>query len=132
MTEQKKSHFVDAFTISESFESLIDRHFRGRTFHRAEDSGPYAIEQLIKNEGQKLVRSRQEYVSSPSGLSSKLQWSSMCFEWEQDAFIVVMIKGNAAWREKAAEDEYRVTVTAPTEERAAAVLELFRKTYRPF
>jgi hypothetical protein len=129
MSETKRTHYIEAFTYSESFESLVDRHFRGRNYHRAEDSGPYDIERIVKEHSAKLIRSRQEHSLSASGLSARLDWASTCFQWEKDVFVVIMSKGNANLRERSAYPDYRVTVTALSPERAAGELKKIRKQY---
>jgi hypothetical protein len=130
MSESQQTHYVEAFTCSESFESMVDRHFRGKNYHRAEDTGPYSVDRIIREKGDTLVRSRQEHNLSASGLTSKLDWASMCFEWEQDVFVIVMAKGNAIQRDRSANPDYRVVVTALSPEKAGNSLKQIRKQYR--
>lgn len=131
MKEGSKSHLVEAFTSSESFDSLVDRQFRGKPHHRAEDAGPFAIPEMVADLGDKLLRSRQEYVMAPSGLSSVSLWASLCFKLDDDVFVTAMAKGNANARERATEEEFKIAVTASTHQRAAKELEELRKKYLP-
>jgi hypothetical protein len=36
---------VEALTYADSYESIVEKHFRGRATHRAEDTGQYKIEE---------------------------------------------------------------------------------------
>lgn len=131
MKEGRKSHLVEAFTSSESFDSLVDRHFRGKPHHRAEDTGPFAIPEMVADHGSKLLRSRQEYVMAPSGLSSVPLWASLCFQLDENVFVTATAKGNASARERASEEEFKLCVTADTCERAGKELAALREKYLP-
>jgi hypothetical protein len=64
---------VEALTYSDTFDALVDRHFRGQSIHRAEDTGSYDVTKIVKKFGKKLIRSRQEYLPAPSGFSTQLE-----------------------------------------------------------
>jgi hypothetical protein len=103
---------VEALTYSDTFDAVVDQHFRGQRIHRAEDTGPYDVARLVKALKQRLMRSRQEYLPAPSGFSTQLEWASLCFQLEDDVFLTLMAKGNSSLRSRTGEDEYKVSVTA--------------------
>jgi hypothetical protein len=119
---------VEALTYSDTFEAAVDRNFRNRPSHRADDAGHYNVEKMIAKYGGKLIRSRQEYITSPSGMTVQLQWGSLCFELEKDLFVTLLVKGNSISRGRV-EDEFKVTVTADTPKRAAETLAKLRKDF---
>src|SRR5205814_1638125 len=100
-----KVFHVEALTYTGTFDSIVERHFRGEPIHRAEDTGLYDIPKLIEKLGDKLLRSRQEYLPTPSGFSTHLAWSSLCFELEEKVLVTIMAKGSAAVRSLTDEDE---------------------------
>lgn len=127
----KKVLEVEALTYSDSIDGLADKHFRGRPSHRADDAGPYDVARMVKVLGEKLVRSRQEYMVAPSGMSRHLMWASLCFQLEADVFALLLAKGNSASRNGSGDDEFKVTVTATSPEVAATTLEKLRKEFLP-
>jgi len=114
MPRQAKTFQVEALTYSDNFDSLVERHFRGRPLHRAEDSGAYKVSRFVEKFGGKLIRSRQEYLATPSGVSTQLEWASLCFQLEDEVFVTMMAKGNSLVRGRTGEDEYKITVTDKT------------------
>jgi hypothetical protein len=131
MSNKTKALQVEALTFSDTFDNVVDKYFRNRASHRAEDSGLFDIERIVKAYSGKLLRSRQEYAISPSGFTSRIQWASLCFQVEEDVFVTLMAKGSAVMRAGQGGDEYKVTVTAATPEAAAAALATFRKQFLP-
>lgn len=129
MVKREKVFQVEALTYTGTFDSIVERQFRGRPIHRAEDTGPYDVAKLIDKFSSKLLRSRQEYLPTPSGLSAHIAWSSLCFELEESVFVTVMAKGNSAIRSRAGEDEYTITVAATDPQRAAMALSGLRKEF---
>ena len=73
MPKRDKTLQVEALTYSDTFDALVDQHFRGQSIHRAEDTGSYDVTKIVKKFGKKLIRSRQEYLPAPSGFSTKLE-----------------------------------------------------------
>lgn len=126
-----EAHRVEALTYSDSYDSLVDRRFHGRPFHKVEDTGPYNVKEMVEKFGSKLIRSRQEYLQSPSGLNDYLEWASLCFELEQDVFATILAKGNAGVRGYSGQDEYKVTITADSPTRAAKVMLDLRHQFLP-
>jgi hypothetical protein len=129
MSKSEKALQVEAVTYSDTYDSLVDRHFRGRAIHRAEDTGPFDVEKLIKKYGDKLTRSRQEYLPAPSGFSMQLEWASLCFRFDEDVFVTMMAKGNSMLRSRTGEDEFKITVTSSSPQRAAEVLAEIRREF---
>jgi hypothetical protein len=129
MSERDKTLRVEALTYSDSYDSLVDRHFRGRSIHRAEDAGPYNVTKMLAKFGARLARSRQEYLAAPSGISTQLEWASLCFQLEERVFLTVMSKGNAYSRGHRGDEDYKVTVAADSPAKAAAVLADLRREF---
>lgn len=129
MQRRERTFQVEALTYSDSFDGVVDRHFRGRPIHRAEDTGAYDVPKLVKKFASKLTRSRQEYLPAPSGFSTQLEWASLCFQLEDDVFLTLMAKGNSALRGRTGDDEYKATVTASTPEKAASTLSDLRREF---
>lgn len=129
MPKRDKTLQVEALTYSDSFDSLVDRHFRARSLHRAEDAGPYDVSRIVEKFGNKLIRSRQEYLPAPSGFSTHLEWASACFQLENDVFVTMMAKGNSLVRSRTGEDEYKIAVTADSPKKAASVLSKLRREF---
>lgn len=115
---------VEALTYSDSYESIVDKHFRDRTTHRAEDTGPYEIEKLVARFEKCIHRSRQEFVSAPSGVTSRLKWASMLILPEDDVFVTIFAKGNDA-------EEFKVSITASSAKKAADTLVHLRREFLP-
>jgi hypothetical protein len=131
MSKQDKVIQVEALTYSDSYDSLVDRQFRNKASHRAEDTGPYDIERMVKVFGSRLIRSRQEYATSPSGFTTRLQWASLCFSLGDDTFVTMLAKGNAGMRALTSEDEFKATVTSDSPEKAAQTLARIRNEFLP-
>ena len=129
MPKQSKIFQVEALTYSDNFDSLVERHFRSRPFHRAEDNGAYNVTKFVEKFGGKLIRSRQEYLPAPSGLSTQLEWASLCFQLEDEVFVTMMAKGNSLVRGRTGEDEYKITVTAASPEKVGLVLSDLRREF---
>jgi hypothetical protein len=129
MPKRERALQVEALTYSDTFDALVDLHFRGRPSHRADDTGAYDVAKLVKKLGAKLTRSRQEYLPAPSGLSTQIEWATLCFHLEEDVFLKVMAKGNSAFRSRHGEDEYNVIVTAGSPEKAVATLSGLRREF---
>ncbi|HUS35065.1 MAG TPA: AAA family ATPase [Verrucomicrobiae bacterium] len=119
---------VEALTYSESIDGIVDKHFRGRPSHRAEDNAAYDINKIVEVHGARLLRSRQEYLPTASGLEAALQWASLCFELEPDVFVTILSKGNS-YNRSTSEPEYKVTVVANTPQRAAEAMVAFKKEF---
>lgn len=85
---------------------------------------------MVEKFGGKLLRSRQENVTSPSGMSAQLKWASLCFEMEKDLFVTVLAKGST-YSLGGREDQFKVTVTADTANRAAEALLSLQKQFVP-
>ncbi len=117
---------VEALTYSDSFDSIVDRNFRNRPAHRVEDNGVYDIEAMVKELGDKMIRSRQEYIIAPSGLTKQLKWATVCFALEPDLFVTAFSS-----RTGSGDDGYKITVTADKPERAAETIAMLRKRYAP-
>ena len=130
MSKPSKLIQVEAINYTDTFDYGVSRHFRNRPTHRAEDTACYDVEKIVKTYEDKLIRSRQEYVPSPSGLTTHLHWASLCFELERDLFVIILAKNNASVRGRT-EDEFKITVTADTPQRAAATLAAFREQFMP-
>jgi hypothetical protein len=131
MAKQSKALQVEALTYSDSYESVVDKHFRNRPLHRAEDSGEYDIERILKAHEAKLMRSRQEYSTSKSGLTRQLRWVSLCFEFEPDVFVTILGHGNSTTHGFESDGRFKVTVTTDTPSRAKETLERLRKEFLP-
>jgi hypothetical protein len=127
MSKQRNAIQVEALTYSDSYDSLVERHFRNRPMHRAEDSGHYDVDRMLKLNELKVVRSRQEYSVSKSGLTRKLRWVSICIAWEPDVFVTILGHGN----EHSFDDRSKITVTADTPSRAREMLQALRKEFLP-
>src|SRR6185369_480037 len=119
MSKKERTLKVEAQTFSEYFEIAVDRHFRGQPVHRVEDSGAYRVKEMVQRFRDKLIRSRQEHLLTPSGMSTQLQWASLCFRLEEDVFAVVLAKGDSGFRSRNGADDYKVTVVASAPEKAA-------------
>jgi len=130
MSKLQKLLEVEALNYTDTFDYQVSRHFRNRPTHRAEDTGFYNIEKMIEAYGDKIVRSRQEFVTSPSGLSAQLLWASLCFELEKDLFVIAMAKGSTDVRGRG-EEEFKITVTADNPQRAASTIRKLRKEFTP-
>jgi hypothetical protein len=115
---------VEALTYSETFESIIDRNFRNCPVHRADDNAEYNVDAMIKAFADKLIRSRQEYVTSPSGLTTRLRWASLCFALEENLFVTAFSSRN-----NFNSDEVKVTVTTDSPQRAADTIASLRKKF---
>ena len=124
MPNASKRRTFEALTYTDSYESIVEKHFRGRATHRAEDTGPYKIEELVADFEKCLLRSRQEFVPAPSGLSSRLKWASMIFQPEEDVFVTIFVKGNET-------PEFKVSVSACSAKKAAETLVQLRREYLP-
>jgi len=131
MSDSEKPLQVEALTYSDSYETLVDRQFRGRPLHRVEDSGPYDVAGMVETFSKGILRSRQEYLPAPSGLTTTLGWASVCFKTDSDVLVTVMSKGSGAFRASRGEDEYKVTVTADSPQKAAQTLTKLRKDFLP-
>ena len=70
MSKKESAVQVEALTYSDSYGSIVEKHFRGRASHRAENSGPYEIEKLVARFEENFVRSRQEFVPAASELTA--------------------------------------------------------------
>jgi hypothetical protein len=92
MRKRDKVFHVEALTYTGTFDSILERYFRGEPIHRAEDTGPYDLRKLLEKYGDKLIRSRQEYLPTPSGFSTQIAWSSLCFELEEKILVTIMAK----------------------------------------
>src|ERR1041384_3201772 len=105
MSKRDRALQVDALTYSySSLDSVVDNHFRAQPLHRAEDTGGYDVPKLVEAFQDKLIRSRQEYLQSPSGLTTQLEWASLCIRPEENVFVIIMSKGNAGYRGRSGED----------------------------
>ena len=113
---------VEALTYSDSYDSIVEKHFRDRATHRAEDTGPYEIEKLVARFEKSVLRSRQEFVPTPSGLTRRLRWASMCFQPEDDLFVTIFVQGFAA-------EVFKVSVTASSAKKAAEMLVQLRREF---
>lgn len=122
MSKRDKIFQVEALSYSDTFDAAAQKYFRGRPMHRAEDTGAYDVNKIADKLGDKMQRSRQTYSAAPSGLSSHLEWASLCFRLEDGIFVSVPAKGSSAMRGRTGEDEYSVEVIAETHEKAAAIL----------
>jgi len=129
MPKRDKVFQVEALTYTGTFDSLVERHFRGQPVHRAEDTGRYDVAKLVQKFANKLVRSRQEHVTAPSGFGAHLTWATICFAFDENVFVTVMAKGNSDYRARYGENEYTVTVAATDPQRAASVLSELRKEF---
>jgi hypothetical protein len=129
MPKRDKTFQVEALTYTDSFDSIVDRHFRGRAIHRTEDTGSYNVAKIVEKCGKNLVRSRQEYLPTPSGFSTHLEWASLCFQFQDDVFVTMMAKGNSQLRSRTGEDEFKITVTAASPKKAASVLSEIRQEF---
>ena len=121
---------VEALNYTDTFDYQVSRHYRDRPVHRAEDTGCYDIPKMVEVYADKLVRSRQEYVTSISGLTAQLQWASLCFRLDEDVFVIAMTKTSSLSRSRE-DEEFKITVTADTPQRAAATIEKLRKEFIP-
>jgi hypothetical protein len=130
MPKQDRPLQVEALTYSDSFESLVDRHFRDRPWHRADDVGAYDVNKMVEIYQDKLFRSRQEYAVSPSGLTTRLQWASLFFKLKEDVFVLMFAKGNAIVRQDGGE-EFKITVVAASPQQATDALARLRKQFLP-
>jgi hypothetical protein len=131
MREREKVFQVETLTYTGTFDSIVERRFRGMPIHRAEDTGRYDIAKMVEKYGQKLIRSRQEYLPAPSGFSTHITWASLCFEFDENVFVTIIAKGNAAVRSRDGEDEYTITVAATKPQSAASALSSLRKEFLP-
>jgi hypothetical protein len=129
MRERDKVLQVETLTYTGTFDSIVERRFRGLPIHRAEDTGRYDIAKMVEKYGQKLFRSRQEYLPAPSGFSTHPAWAYLCFEFDENVFVTILAKGNAAVRSRDGEDEYTVTVAATNPQSAALTLSHLRKEF---
>jgi hypothetical protein len=130
MPKQSRVLQVETINYTDTFDYIVSRQFRNRPTHRAEDTACYDIDSMVKAYQDKLIRSRQEYVPSPSGLTTQLRWASLCFELEQDLFVVVLAKNNASARARTV-DEFKITVTTLSPQRAAETLASLRNKFIP-
>jgi len=130
MSKPDKILEVDALTYSDSFDGLVDRHFRNRPSHRADDTGLYNVEEMIRAFPDKLFRSRQEYALSPSGLTVRIQWASLLFRLEEDIFVIMFGKASSMGRNNAG-DEYKLSVIAESPKKAVDTLSDLRKRFLP-
>lgn len=119
----------EVITSAEAFDSPLFRAFRGGPFHRAADTAEYAAGKMVEEMKDKLIRSRQELLVSPSGTTRKLFWSSLLFHLEGDVFVVMHLKTNRYGAERESQDIYEVVVTARNPELAAHTLEKLRRAY---
>ena len=122
MSKRERNLKVEAVTYSDTLETLVDRHFQGRPVHRVEDTGAYNVSRIIEQYGHKLLRSRQEYLPTPSGFSNQLEWASLCVQLEEDLFIIILAKGSSSVRSNTGNDEYKVTVASGSYQKAASAL----------
>jgi hypothetical protein len=129
MSTRDKTLQVEALTYSDTFDATAQKYFRGRAIHRAEDTGAYDIRKMVEKFGDRLDRSRQEFSASPSGLTSHLEWASLCFQLEDGVFLTVLAKGSSQVRARTSEDESSVAVIAGTPQKAASVLAELRKEF---
>jgi hypothetical protein len=129
MREREKVFQVETLTYTGTFDSIIERRFRGLPIHRAEDTGRYDIDKMVQKYSQKLIRSKQAYLPAPSGLSTHPAWAHICFGLDENVFVTIIANSNAPFRGRTGEDEYTVTVAATNPQSAASALADLRKEF---
>jgi hypothetical protein len=125
-----KYHQIEVVNQGDTFESLVERNFRGKVCHRAEDIAPFDVERMVVDMAEALVRSRRDYMVAPSGMARVPFFTNLLFRLEEDLFVLVQHKSNSYGNDQPASENYRVLVTTSTPARALECLEKMRKTYR--
>jgi len=124
-----KYHQIEVVNQADTFEAIVDRNFRGKTCHRAEEVAAFDVERMAVEMSEVLLRSWRDYIVTPSGLAKVPVFTDLLFRLEDDLFVHVAHKPNSYSPDRTVR-HYRVLVTSSTPARALEGLEKMRKTYR--